>query len=93
MVLWLHIATFPHYSLSHSPGLVLLRQITPGMASAEQPFDDRELVCNPPGLLDNIARARPAELVDLQPWRYLKLTTVSGPNSATFLPKSSKSPR
>ena len=48
MVLWPLIATFTPYSLSHPLGLVLLRQNTSGMASAEQPFDDRELVCNHP---------------------------------------------
>ncbi len=37
------------------------------MASAEQPFDDRELVCNYSRLLYNVAHVRTVELVDLSP--------------------------
>ena len=35
------------------------------MASAEQPFDDRELVCNYSRLLYSVAHVRLVELVDL----------------------------
>lgn len=46
------------------------------MASAEQPFDDREYVCNYSKLLCNVAaHVRPVELVDLEPGKQLKLTT------------------
>lgn len=65
MVLWPHIATFTHLSPTHSLGRVFVRQNTTGMASAEQPFDDRELVCNYTKLLYNVAHVRPVELVDL----------------------------
>ena len=45
------------------------------MASAEQPFDDREYVCNYSKLLYNVAHLRLIELVDLEPGKQLKLTT------------------
>ena len=65
MVLWPHIATFTHNIPAHAPGLLLVRQNTSAMASAEQPFDDREYVCNYSKLLYNVAHVRPIELVDL----------------------------
>ena len=65
MVRWPHIATFTHNSPTHPLGLVLVRQNTSGMASAEQPFDDRELVCNYSRLLYSVAHVRLVELVDL----------------------------
>lgn len=67
MVLWPHITTFTHNPPTHPLGLVLVRQDTSGMASAEQPFDDRELVCNYSRLLYNVAHVRTVELVDLSP--------------------------
>lgn len=65
MVLWPHIPTFAHNIPAHAPGLVLVRQNTSAMASAEQPFDDREYVCNYSKLLYNVAHLRPVERVDL----------------------------
>ena len=65
MVLWPHIASFTYNIPAHAPGLLLVRQDTTAMASAEQPFDDREYVCNYSQHLYNIARARLVELVDL----------------------------
>lgn len=65
MVLWPHIATFTHSLPAHAPGLVSVRQNTSAMASAEQPFDDREYVCNYSRLLYTVAQVRPVEPVDL----------------------------